>query len=183
MTDIPDKNNVVSVDTLSEHLDLDVRRVQQLVKEGVCHRNGKKRGQYLLKESVIGYVQFLRDDESGAAESPLAKRKVEADVRIKESTARRQERENDRAEGMLTPAVGIEDQSSALFGAVYLILEQIAPRVKRAIPDIPDKAIAIIEKQIVGCQNTAASMQIQADGTYVPEELFAGDDDIDDELA
>jgi phage terminase Nu1 subunit (DNA packaging protein) len=48
----------VDVKQLAALLDLDVRRVQQLAEQGIVKKAA--RGRYLLKESLHGYINFLR---------------------------------------------------------------------------------------------------------------------------
>lgn len=44
--------------TLASIMDVDGRRVQQLAKEGIVKQLG--RGRYDLRESVVGYIRYLR---------------------------------------------------------------------------------------------------------------------------
>jgi phage terminase Nu1 subunit (DNA packaging protein) len=48
-----------TIDTLASLFNMTTRRVQQLADDGVVKREGK--GQYLLKSSIEGYIQFLQN--------------------------------------------------------------------------------------------------------------------------
>lgn len=74
-----------TAESLAKLLGLTVRRVQQLRAEGAFVTEETPNGQrYLLAQSLIAYIKFLQNRQGAAS---LQKRKLEADVRIKESKA------------------------------------------------------------------------------------------------
>lgn len=181
MSDLNLDKNECTASFLASLLGISSARVYQLVQEGVMFR--ASRGRYKFRESVYGYVKLIKNELNEGSESPLQKQKLELAVDMARANLRAKDRENDRAEKKLTPADGITEQSERLFAAVFQILQQIVPRIKRRDGRIEPWALKIIDEEVRKCQNVAASMQITPEGEYQPELDFGSDDDLDDELA
>ena len=83
-----DNNRItVSTDELAEYFCLSRPRVTQLTTEGVLHKKKSGRG-YDLKENVQIYIQNLQRRANGrvsVSEEELKKKKLEADIALKES--------------------------------------------------------------------------------------------------
>lgn len=84
-----EENNriIVSVDELADFFCLSRQRVSQLTAEGVLHRRSSGRG-YDLKENIQDYIQNLQRRANGRrslGEEELKKKKLEADIALKES--------------------------------------------------------------------------------------------------
>lgn len=84
-----EENNriVVTADELAEFFCLSRQRVSQLTADGVLHRRNSGRG-YDLKENVQDYIQSLQRRANGrrsVSEEELKKKKLEADIALKES--------------------------------------------------------------------------------------------------
>lgn len=83
----------VSSETLAEWLGVSQRNVQQLTKDGILHKAMDDKGtrytsKYDLKAALLEYVKYLRDRAGGrtsATEAELKKKKLEADIALKES--------------------------------------------------------------------------------------------------
>lgn len=83
---------LVSSDELGEWLGMTTRRILQLTKDGILEKatgqNGVTSRKYDLKDNVQGYIKYLRDKASGRAtvdEAELKRKKLEADIALKES--------------------------------------------------------------------------------------------------
>jgi hypothetical protein len=61
--------NQITLKELTQRLQLTERRAQQLAKAGVFVKNG--RGQYLLSESAVNFVSFLRRNAGSEAGIPV----------------------------------------------------------------------------------------------------------------
>ena len=86
------KPDLVTSEELAEWFGLSQRRILQLTKEGVLEKAKSKTGgtsrKYDLKESVQGYVQYLSNKAAGRTtvdEAELKRKKLEADIALKES--------------------------------------------------------------------------------------------------
>lgn len=179
----PDTDEV-DVGMLAEMLEVSKRRVYQLHEEGIVYKSNKKRGRYLLQASVISYIRFIKGEQNQGSENPLQNQKLEATVRIQMATAQAKERENARAEKLLTPAKGIEEKCQVLFGEVYQVLLQIVPRIKRKRSDVPQWVLDVVDGEVYKCQNIAASIRVTPEGEYVPQMSFDDlEDDEDEDLA
>jgi phage terminase Nu1 subunit (DNA packaging protein) len=86
------QENLYSVETIARLLLLDVRRVQQLSKQGVIPK--EHRNQYSLVGSVQGYIRYLKNEKGGgnlADEFNQAKtRDMNAKAHLNEMKLRRQ---------------------------------------------------------------------------------------------
>ena len=81
------ENQTVSGKDLETLFGLSQQRISQLTVEGVLHRMPNGRG-YDLKENIQGYIQSLQRRANGrlsVTESELKKKKLEADIALKES--------------------------------------------------------------------------------------------------
>lgn len=50
----------VTVNELSEYLDISARKVQELAREGIISK-GSNRGEYNLLDSISNYISYLKD--------------------------------------------------------------------------------------------------------------------------
>ena len=166
------EHHEVHIQTLCSITGLQSNSIARLARDGIFVR-GQKKGWYMFWQSLKNYCEYrsnLTDTESKDQE------KLKAETRLKEAQARRMERQNAEAEGLLIPALGIELLMAEAFSKVFQKLEQIPHRIKRRYPSIPHKHIKIIDKQIQQIQNEASTLQMSmADGRAVfeenPEEL------------
>lgn len=78
-----------TADRLAAMLDLSTRRIQQLRGDGAFVTEETKDGpRYVLVDSLVSYIKFLQTRQDSAS---LTKRKLSADVRIKEAKAEAEE--------------------------------------------------------------------------------------------
>lgn len=141
MPDTDEKTHPVH--TIASLLLLDVRRIQQLAKEG--HIPRAARGRYPLVGSVQGYIRYLRSriDADGVVDINEERRRW---TRAKADLA---ELERKEREGMLVPADQIETFMNAIVSrvrqGVLSLPSRTAPQVQDAetIPQIE----AIVREQ------------------------------------
>lgn len=80
--------NLVNTEELAEYFCLSTRRIFQLVDDGVLQKSAANSRRYDLRENVQRYVQYLQRKANGrvsASEEELKKKKLEADIALKES--------------------------------------------------------------------------------------------------
>lgn len=81
------RKTTVSVEELADYFCLSRQRIVQLTTDGVLHKKQSGRG-YDLKENVQCYIQNLQRRANGRrseSEEELKKKKLEADIALKES--------------------------------------------------------------------------------------------------
>lgn len=79
---------LVNSEELADYFCLTQRRVLQLTTDGVLHKTSENARRYNLKENVQAYVQYLQRKANGRStvtEEELKKKKLEADIALKES--------------------------------------------------------------------------------------------------
>lgn len=80
-----DNRIMVTSEELGEYFGLSVRRINQMAIEGTLKKEGRR---FPLKENVLVYIQDLQRRANGrtsASEEELKKKKLEADIALKES--------------------------------------------------------------------------------------------------
>lgn len=78
----------VGSEELAEYFCLSTRRIFQLTSDGILKKRAPNARKYDLKENVQMYVQYLQrkaNGRSSATEEELKKKKLEADIALKES--------------------------------------------------------------------------------------------------
>lgn len=78
----------VSSEELADYFCLSLRRIHQLTADGVLKKNSPNGRKYNLKENVQAYIQDLQrraNGRSSVTEEELKKKKLEADIALKES--------------------------------------------------------------------------------------------------
>lgn len=110
--------------TIAKLLNVTVRRVQQLAKEGVIPK--AQRGKYPLVGCVHGYVKFLQELAAGKQPSRelggAKARDVAASARIKEARAL-------EMEGRLVDAEGVREAMNGAFAQIAAALDGAAGRM------------------------------------------------------
>ena len=82
------QTSLVNSEELAEYFCLTQRRVLQLTADGVLHKITANARRYDLRENVQAYVQYLQRKANGRStvtEEELKKKKLEADIALKES--------------------------------------------------------------------------------------------------
>ena len=73
------KQNLQSTDIIAKLFDLDVRRVQQLAKEGILPAASQRPYKFDLLPTVKAYIRYLRDRANGKEAKTADTVKAEAD--------------------------------------------------------------------------------------------------------
>ena len=79
------KQNIQSTDIIAKLFDLDVRRVQQLAKEGILPAASQRPYKFDLLPTVKAYIRYLRDRANGKEAKTADTVKAEADKLLAEA--------------------------------------------------------------------------------------------------
>ena len=171
---------------IGEHLDLSVRRVHQLIKEGIIP-GSKGRGNYDLDASRLAYISYLRglankqvdepetppgfegdDDDEGFidAEREEARRK-KYDADLKKERLKILRREN-------APVTIITDVIGRQMEMVSAQLRALPMQIKLAEPSLTSRSTDRIQKTITDLCNELVNAQPDLDD-------FIDDPDMDDD--
>lgn len=112
MTENP-KQNLQSTDIIAKLFDLDVRRVQQLAKEGILPAASQRPYKFDLLPTVKAYIRYLRDRANGKEAKTADTVKAEADklraeADLKQSKAKIAELQLKELEGKMHRSEDVE---------------------------------------------------------------------------
>ena len=107
------KQNLQSTDIIAKLFDLDVRRVQQLAKEGILPAASKRPYKFDLLPTVKAYIRYLRDRANGKEAKTADTVKAEADklraeADLKQSKAKIAELQLKELEGKMHRSEDVE---------------------------------------------------------------------------
>lgn len=107
------KQNLQSTDIIAKLFDLDVRRVQQLVKEGILPAASQRPYKFDLLPTVKAYIRYLRDRANGKEAKTADTVKAEADklraeADLKQSKAKIAELQLKELEGKMHRSEDVE---------------------------------------------------------------------------
>lgn len=107
------KQNLQSTDIIAKLFDLDVRRVQQLAKEGILPAASQRPYKFDLLPTVKAYIRYLRDRANGKEAKTAATVKAEADklraeADLKQSKAKIAELQLKELEGKMHRSEDVE---------------------------------------------------------------------------
>lgn len=107
------KQNLQSTDIIAKLFDLDVRRVQQLAKEGILPAASQRPYKFDLLPTVKAYIRYLRDRANGKEAKTADTVKAEADklraeVDLKQSKAKIAELQLKELEGKMHRSEDVE---------------------------------------------------------------------------
>lgn len=107
------KQNLQSTDIIAKLFDLDVRRVQQLAKEGILPAASQRPYKFDLLPTVKAYIRYLRDRANGKEAKTADTVKAEADklraeADLKQSKAKIAELQLKELEGKMHPSEDVE---------------------------------------------------------------------------
>lgn len=107
------KQNLQSTDIIAKLFDLDVRRVQQLAKEGILPAASQRPYKFDLLPTVKAYIRYLRDRANGKEAKTADTVKAEADklraeADLKQSKAKIAELQLKELEGKMHRSVDVE---------------------------------------------------------------------------
>lgn len=107
------KQNLQSTDIIAKLFDLDVRRVQQLAKEGILPAASQRPYKFDLLPTVKAYIRYLRDRANGKAAKTADTVKAEADklraeADLKQSKAKIAELQLKELEGKMHRSEDVE---------------------------------------------------------------------------
>jgi len=124
-----------------------------------------------LRAWLLAYCHRLREQAAGRATTNGLNL---ADERAALAKAQRErvERENAVARGELRPVGDLELCLASTAARIAAILEALPGSIKRLVPELPARAVALIEQDIVRARNEAAEWELpielqldQADGS------------------
>ena len=112
------KQNLQSTDIIAKLFDLDVRRVQQLAKEGILPAASQRPYKFDLLPTVKAYIRYLRDRANGKEAKTADTVKAEADklraeADLKQSKAKIAELQLKELEGKMHRSEDVEGESRA----------------------------------------------------------------------
>jgi phage terminase Nu1 subunit (DNA packaging protein) len=152
---------------VSEHLDLSVRQVQRLIKNGVMP-SAKGKGGYDLNACTKSYIYYLRaaskagdgEDDTKTQENIDINREralnLRVDTRLKELKEQQIRRE-------LAPVDALEWVLSKTAAQIAAQLDAIPMRVKRRDKTLTVKQVELVSREIIRCQNACANLTLDLD--------------------
>lgn len=160
------KQNLQSTDIIAKLFDLDVRRVQQLAKEGILPAASQRPYKFDLLPTVKAYIRYLRDRANGKETKTADVAKAEADklraeADLKQSKAKIAELELKELEGKMHRSEDVEAMTNDL---VYTARSMIMALPGRLAMDIvqaktPAEASALIRTECYKILNELAGYQ------------------------
>lgn len=132
------KQNLQSTDIIAKLFDLDVRRVQQLAKEGILPAASQRPYKFDLLPTVKAYIRYLRDRANGKEAKTADTVKAEADklraeADLKQSKAKIAELQLKELEGKMHRSEDVEALTNDL---VYIARSMIMALPGRLAMDV-----------------------------------------------
>lgn len=166
------------VSTIAKLLMLDVRRIQQLVKEGWIARD--ERGRYGLVSSVQGYVKYLKEhtrEQSRGTEH----------ARLARAQATKVEMENFRRMGELQTSAQVEETCQGLVVIMKSSIEGLPGRLANELAAItePPRVYQTLQTELRGVldrcadflEKRADSLEAMQEPRFADEAAAPGDPD------
>ena len=147
---------------VAEHLDLSLRHVQKLIKDGKLPP-AKGRNGYDIDACRFAYIRYLRGVGSGQVQ---ASEVVETDgddysKLLEYEKYREKKRQNDIDESLVAPVSLLTDALHAAANQIVPILESLPLIMKRNWPEISGDEIMLVKKSIAECGNAIADMDFE----------------------
>ena len=160
------KQNLQSTDIIAKLFDLDVRRVQQLAKEGILPAASQRPYKFDLLPTVKAYIRYLRDRANGKEAKTADTVKAEADklraeADLKQSKAKIAELQLKELEGKMHRSEDVEAMTNDL---VYTARSMIMALPGRLAMDVvqagsANEASALIRTECYKILNELAGYQ------------------------
>jgi len=160
------KQNLQSTDIIAKLFDLDVRRVQQLAKEGILPAASQRPYKFDLLPTVKAYIRYLRDRANGKEAKTADTVKAEADklraeADLKQSKAKIAELQLKELEGKMHRSEDVEALTNDL---VYTARSMIMALPGRLAMDVvqagsANEASALIRAECYKILNELAGYQ------------------------
>lgn len=160
------KQNLQSTDIIAKLFDLDVRRVQQLAKEGILPAASQRPYKFDLLPTVKAYIRYLRDRANGKEAKTADTVKAEADklraeADLKQSKAKIAELQLKELEGKMHRSEDVEAMTNDL---VYTARSMIMALPGRLAMDVvqagsANEASALIRAECYKILNELAGYQ------------------------
>ena len=147
----------VKTGELAELVGLSSRRVQQLAEAGYMTKTS--RGQYLLAESVQGYVRFLSETQTPIDEE-LGKQLLEERVLKTREERKRLQYENELQAGSLVRKSSAKLTLRAYFDEHKRLCSAFIQEICDSNPDATAEAKQSIEQQLIDYYNRCADIRI-----------------------
>jgi phage terminase Nu1 subunit (DNA packaging protein) len=145
---------------VAKHLDLTSRRVRELIADGALPKGSGKGLD--LAACRLAYIHFLRKTKGSKVAQPIEDEKM---LLIREQRIA-QQMKNDVSRRELLPASLISWTLSKVGAQISSILDAIPLKVKTIAPRLTATEIGAIRREIVKCQNAAASVGVDVDEFY-----------------
>ena len=127
----------ISAQQLAALLMLTPRRLQQLAAQGIVQRGEADRDEYILTDSVQGYIRFLRD-RSDAPEGEGGDGLRELKSRLIKAQTEKLEQQIAQESGELVSAKEVEDGWAAQIMAWRTVLQNAVPDLALALAAVTD---------------------------------------------
>lgn len=119
---------IVTLGELADYLDLSERQIDKLAKTGILSR--VKRGQFDLKGSIRGYLQYVRKGDPNKKTSL-----VEQEIELKRAQTHKLQLEIEKLEGTLIPDTQFQKFMARLIThtrTLLLLIENETPNIRNA---------------------------------------------------
>lgn len=163
---------------IANHLDLSVRQVQRLMKDGVLPGSKGSRG-YDLDACRFAYITYLRSRAGGDTQQPqsldlddaeLKRKQEEANLRLTEQRALDLEIKNERNAGKLIPtAFVIFAMTQKVIPEISSLLDSLPLTMKRKHPDLQQRHLNALEREITRLRNMAGAHDEKALSAWIDE--------------
>lgn len=151
------RNNSLTQADIAKAIDLSVRQVQNLIKQGVFRQD------MTLHEITVCYIRYLRSFANGVNQSA---KQDETDLtpgtldyeklRLTKAQADNMEIKNQISRGEVAPIELIEKVITSSSAEASGILDSLPLMVKRKHPELSSQIIESIKRQVVKAQNAIA---------------------------
>ena len=153
---------------VAEHIDLSVRQVQRLIKNGILP-SAKGKGGYDLDVCTKSYISYLRamakaneEDDAPAVDGEQIDINLERALNLRVDT-RLKELKEDQLRNELAPVALISWTLNRVCSQISSVLDSIPLKVKRRIPALTSTQIDLIRREIITAQNAAAKVTVDID--------------------
>lgn len=151
---------------VAEHLDLSIRRVSALVKQGILP-SSRGLGGCSLDTCRISYIGYLRGIGKGQVKKPSETDNIPDDqcegdysTLLEKEKWRKEKRQNDIEEQLIAPVSKLTEALEKTAAQIVPILETLPLLLKRNWPEITGDQITLVKKAIAECRNSIADSEL-----------------------
>jgi len=153
---------------VAEHLDLSLRHVQKLIKDGRLPPTKGRKG-CDLESCRFAYIRYLRGLGSGQINSsdfnaPGSDSDSDDYAKLLEyEKYREKKRINDMEENKVAPVSLLTDALQKAANQIIPIFESLPLIMKRNFPELSGDQITLVKKSVAECRNIIAGMEFDLD--------------------